>query len=287
MNTAAALAGRWPGVAAAPSPNEGDVAIDIRGLSFRPPSRNRDAVEILSGIDLAVRQREFIAIVGPSGCGKSTLLNFVAGLLPVQSGQVTVRGQGGQAPSLGYVFQQHGLLPWRTAQKNVELGLEIAGLPVPQRQERARAMLAQMGLAGYERHYPRELSGGMRQRVALAKTLVTEPQVVLMDEPFGALDAQTRVAVQSLFAEFWTRHRATVLFVTHDIDEALLLADRVVVMGARPGRIVAQYTVPTARPRSHHQLRQQPAFNELYDTLWNDIAHLAQDAGRPAARRPS
>lgn len=254
--------------------------IDIRGLSFQSNPRDRGAVEILSGIDLKVQDREFVAIVGPSGCGKSTLLNFVAGLLPVTSGHVQLHGPDARPPSLGYVFQQHGLLPWRTAQKNVELGLEIAGVPAHERQERARQILAQMGLAGYERHYPRELSGGMRQRVALAKTLVTEPQIVLMDEPFGALDAQTRSSVQQLFADFWTRHRATVLFVTHDIDEALLLADRVIVMGARPGRLVAEYAVRLPRPRRHHQLRQLTEFSDLYDRIWRDICHQEQNQAR-------
>lgn len=250
---------------------DGEYAIAMKDLSFtvKRGRKGRESVNILERVSLNVRQHEFVAVVGPSGCGKSTLLNFVAGLLPVQQGSINV--YGGSSAQLGYMFQQHGLLPWRSVLKNVEVGLELAGVPSHERRERALQMLAQMGLEGFENHFPRELSGGMRQRAALARTLVTRPSLVLMDEPFGALDAQTRIVMQELFARYWSEHQATVLLVTHDIDEALLLADRVVVMGAKPGRIVAQYAVNLPRPRHHNELRHLDAYLALYDAVWQSI----------------
>lgn len=252
--------------------------IAIEELAFTVASRRSGAAptQILADVSLTVHEHEFVSIVGPSGCGKSTLLNFIAGLLPVQSGRLTLMPTARRDRVLGYMFQQHGLLPWRNVQKNVELGLEVAGVPAAQRASQAREMLEQMGLAGFEQHFPRELSGGMRQRVALARTLVLRPEVMLMDEPFGALDAQTRIYIQELFGQFWEQHRVTVLFVTHDIDEALFLSDRVLVMGARPGRIVAQYEVGIERPRSHEQMRHSPRFQELYDCIWQDIRRQSQ-----------
>ena len=267
-----------------PPPTSAPV-IAIDNLAFTVKSRGRaEAVTpILADLSLTVREREFVSIVGPSGCGKSTLLNFIAGLLPVQSGRLSVAPMDGRDRVLGYMFQQHGLLPWRNVQRNVELGLEVAGVPAPQRASQTRRMLEKMGLAGFERHFPREISGGMRQRVALARTLVTRPEVMLMDEPFGALDAQTRVCIQELFGQFWEEHRVTVLFVTHDIDEALFLSDRVLVMGARPGRVVAQYDVDIDRPRTYEQLRHSPRFRELYDSIWHDIRQQSRLSMRGAA----
>lgn len=249
------------------------VAIRVDSLAFTVGDARRKgkATEILAGVDLAVHEHEFVSIVGPSGCGKSTVLNFIAGLLPVQSGTVTLAGSPRNGRTLGYVFQQHGLLPWRTVLENVELGLEVAGVAAAERRSQALDMLAQMGLNGFENHYPKEISGGMRQRVALARTLVTHPEIILMDEPFGALDAQTRVFIQEMFSNFWEGHRKTVLFVTHDIAEALLLSDRIVVMGARPGRIIAEYRVDIDRPRSFDGVHHHPRFQALHDRIWNDI----------------
>lgn len=262
-----------------------DRAVTIRGLSFAAADRKGREAEILRGVDLAVDDREFVSIVGPSGCGKSTLLNFVAGLLPVQEGTVKVMGgEPGSGAAIGYMFQQHGLLPWRSIIRNVELGLEIAGVARIERRRKAVATLAEMGLSGYEEHYPNELSGGMRQRVALARTLVADPQLILMDEPFGALDAQTKILIQDSFITYWEQHRKTVLFVTHDLDEAVALSDRVLVMGARPGRFIAEYTIDLPRPRTLGRLRGVARFNELTAAIWDDLKEEALAAMR--GRRP-
>lgn len=279
--TSAARDALAPSAAASPAP-----AVEIRGLGFSANDRGRSGgrAEILSGIDLTLADGEFVAIVGPSGCGKSTLLNFVAGFLKPTSGSVRVFGAapGGTAadPGVGYMFQTHALLPWRSVLRNVELGLELAGIPRAARRERAQAILAQVGLSAYGQHYPSELSGGMRQRAALARTLVADPRLLLMDEPFGALDAQTRLVVHELFLRVWEAGnggaRKSVLFVTHDLAEAIALADRVLVMGARPGRIVASYQVGLPRPRDVQKLHNHPRFNELLDRIWD---HLRGGAG--------
>jgi len=285
--TAHAAALRLPADAQPAAAAARESAVLVRGLSYsvRGARRRESGTDILAGVDLAIAPRQFVSIVGPSGCGKSTLLNFLAGLLPVQAGQVDLgRDAGGKPRTLGYMFQQHGLLAWRTVQKNVELGLEVAGVPAAERAERARAMLADMGLQGFERHYPREISGGMCQRVALARTLATQPDLILMDEPFGALDAQTRTFIQEMFSQYWEQHRKTVLFVTHDLAEAVFLSDRVLVMSARPGRIVAEYDIDLPRPRSIDALRAEPRFLSLIDGLWQDIK--AQSAIAMKGRAP-
>jgi NitT/TauT family transport system ATP-binding protein len=201
------------------------------------------------------------------------LLNVIAGLLPVQSGRVELFGAPirGVHPAIGYMFQQHALLPWRTVLANVELGLELSGVPRHERQRRAAPCLAALGLQGFERHFPSELSGGMRQRVSLARLLVDAPQLILMDEPFGALDAQTRLLVQEMFLRIWEADRPTVMFVTHDLAEAIALADRVVVMSARPARIKQQYVVDIPRPRKLDHLSKVPRFADLLESLWGDL----------------
>lgn len=227
--------------------------------------------QILQNVSLHVAQEEFVSIVGPSGCGKSTLLNFIAGLAPLQAGEITL------APhTLGYMFQQHGLLPWRTVRDNVALGLEIIGAEQADIRARSEQIIAEMGLAGYEDHYPAQISGGMCQRVSLARTLVTRPDLILMDEPFGALDAQTRIFIQEMFNQYWEKHKKTVLFVTHDLAEAIFLSDRILVMGTRPGRVVAEYKVDIPRPRNFDQLRTSPRFNELLSATWQDIKKHAR-----------
>jgi len=251
-------------------------AITIEDLSFSAADRKGRRIDILSGVNLSVREREFVAIVGPSGSGKSTLLNFVAGLLPVQTGRVALFGVPvPNQTQVGYMFQSHGLMPWRSILDNVSIGLEIAGVARESRYARARELLAELGLKGFEDHYPAELSGGMRQRAAMARTLVADPQIVLMDEPFGALDAQTRVFMQELFSRYWNDHRKTVLFVTHDIAEAVALADRVLVLSARPGRFIAEYPVDIDRPRSPDRLQGNRKFNEICELVWADIRREA------------
>ncbi|MDO9443446.1 MAG: ABC transporter ATP-binding protein [Beijerinckiaceae bacterium] len=256
------------------------LSLSIRGLSYALRDRSRTMRQILDNVDLSVREGEFVSVVGPSGCGKSTLLNFISHLLPVQQGELEVLGAPVQAfnTKVGYVFQQHALLPWRTVIENTELGLEVKGEGREERRARCREVLAQMGLAGFEDHYPSEISGGMRQRVSLARTLVAEPEFILMDEPFGALDAQTKVLIQEIFLKYWEQHRRSVLFVTHDLGEAIALSDRVVVMSARPGRIIADHVIDLPRPRNGERLRSDPRFIEYHDLLWSALRDEAANA---------
>jgi len=204
---------------------------------------------VLSGIDLDVADAEILAVTGPSGCGKSTLLRTLAGLLPVSSGRILSADVPviGTSAERALVFQDDGLLPWRSVRRNVELPLSIRRVPRARRRTEAESWLSQVGLAGYEDHLPRELSGGMRQRVQLARTLAGSPRVILADEPFGALDAQTRTAMQRLLVDVWRKRPTTVVFVTHDVDEALFLADRVAVL-TRDGRLAK--VVESSRPRT-------------------------------------
>jgi NitT/TauT family transport system ATP-binding protein len=206
----------------------------------------------VDSVDLAVSQREFVAILGPSGCGKSTVLNMVAGFDRPTSGAVRAGGEavGEPSPRRAVVFQEPALFPWLSVFENVVFGPKTQRQPVAEYRARAAQIIEQVGLAGFESHYPAELSGGMRQRVGIARVLIMQPQVLLMDEPFGSLDAQTRTLMQELLLEVWERHHQTVLFITHDIEEALLLADRVCVMTARPGRIKKTIQVGIPRPRS-------------------------------------
>ncbi|THA81756.1 ABC transporter ATP-binding protein [Streptomyces sp. A0592] len=221
------------------------LAVRLEGLSVR-----YGAAPVLQKTDLELPAGSFTALLGPSGCGKSTVLGAVAGFVPPATGQVTagsrpVRGPG---PDRGVVFQHYALFPWRTARGNVEFALKRLGLPRAERRRRALEALAEVGLADGTDKYPAQLSGGMQQRVALARALADEPEVLLMDEPFGALDALTRTRMQRLLRELWQRRGTTVLFVTHDIDEALALAQRVVVLGGTPGRVLADHAVPGGAP---------------------------------------
>ena len=237
--------------------------IEIRGV-HKEFVKGERRVTALQDIDLEVAQREFVAILGPSGCGKSTLLNMVAGFDRPTRGSVRVAGEeiGAPSPSRCVVFQEPALFPWLTVLDNVVFGPKTRGQPAADYRPRAAQIIEQVGLSGFEASYPAELSGGMRQRVGIARVLIMQPQVLLMDEPFGALDAQTRSLMQELLLEVWERHHQTVLFVTHDIEEALLLADRVCVMTARPGRIKKSLEVRMPRPRSI-ELTTSPEFNAL------------------------
>jgi len=264
-----------------PGGGKGRPAIEIDRLHYSARDRHGRDVRILEDLSLTVAEGEFLAIVGPSGCGKSTALNFIAGLAAGhQSGSVRALGRPvqGISPGIGYMFQTHGLLPWRTIAQNVELGLELKGTPPAERAAASARLLRELGLAGFERHYPAELSGGMRQRVSLARTLATDPALLLMDEPFGALDAQTKLLVQDGFVAFWETYRKTVVFVTHDLAEAIFLADRIVVMSARPGRVKAQYAVPFARPRRLAAIRTDQAFSDLWERIWLDLEDEARSS---------
>jgi NitT/TauT family transport system ATP-binding protein len=225
--------------------------IDIRGLSISL-GEGSAAFEAVQGIDCQIEPGQFVCILGPSGCGKSTLLGALAGHLQPRAGSLKVDGAAvsGPSPQRGMVFQQHTLLPWRTVRDNVAFGLKMRGIGKTERHEAADEILALVGLEGFAERWPDQLSGGMQQRVEIARVLVNRPRLLLMDEPFGALDALTRLNMQELLLDIWTRIRTTVVFVTHDIDEALFLADRLLVMSTRPGRIIEDLRLDFPRPRT-------------------------------------
>ncbi|MGW6455722.1 ABC transporter ATP-binding protein [Streptomyces sp. NPDC055078] len=224
-------------------------------------------------VHLDIGVGEFVALVGPSGCGKTTLLNMVAGLVSPSDGTVSLDGRpiGGVPEGLGFMMARDALLPWRTAHGNVAFALESTVSGRQERSERAKDALARVGLGGFEDHYPSQLSQGMRQRVAIARTLVAEPKLILMDEPFAALDAQTRVLVHEQFLSLWEKTGSTVVMVTHDLVEGICLSDRVAVMSARPGRIKEDITVPFDRPRDVEELQTTPEFQAIHARLWSSI----------------
>jgi NitT/TauT family transport system ATP-binding protein len=227
-------------------------------------------VVALEDVSLSIADGEFLAIVGPSGCGKTTLLNIVAGLLPCEEGVVSIAGKkiDGPGTDRAVVFQQSSLLPWRTIAGNVSYGMELQRrFDKATMADRTGRFIKMVGLAGFEHHYPNELSGGMQQRVNLARALACDPEVLLMDEPFAALDAQTREFMQAELLRIWAEARKTVLFITHQINEAVYLADRVVVMSPRPGRIKDVFKIPFGRPRDLH-LKREPQFLEIEDAIW-------------------
>jgi NitT/TauT family transport system ATP-binding protein len=239
-------------------------------VTFRPA--HRAPVRALAHFDIEVREGEFLSIVGPSGCGKSTFLNVLLGLLRPDTGDVTVDGRRicGPGTDRAMVFQEFGLLPWRTVESNVELGLELKRLPAEMRRDTSRRLIEMVGLAGFEGHYPHELSGGMKQRVGLARALATNPEVLLMDEPFAALDAQTRDLMQVELLRIWQQARKTVLFVTHQIEEAVYLSDRVMVMTKRPGNAKRMFDIGLPRPRDY-EMRVTPQFNDLKLEIWQTL----------------
>jgi NitT/TauT family transport system ATP-binding protein len=238
-------------------------AVELRDV-WKEFVKGAGRIEALQAIDLAVAPKSFTAILGPSGCGKSTLLNMVAGFDAPTRGQVLANGAPVAAPSpkRAVVFQEPALFPWFSVYENVVFGPKTQRKPAAEYRPRAEQILEQVGLKGFASHYPAELSGGMKQRVGIARVLVMEPEVLLMDEPFGSLDAQTRTLMQELLLSVWERHHQTVLFITHDIEEALLLADSVCVMTARPGRIKKRIAVELARPRTI-EVTTSPVFNGL------------------------
>jgi len=247
----------------------------LRRVSKWFPGSRGERVEALADINLEIQENELAVIVGPSGCGKSTLLNIVAGLEQASSGEVLLDGRAvvGPGADRGMVFQSYTLFPWLTVQQNVEFGLKLKGVPAAARAEKARRYLELVGLTGFEDALPKTLSGGMKQRVAIARALANDPEMLLMDEPFGALDAQTRSVMQDLLLSVWEKERTTVLFITHDIDEAVLLADNVYVMSKRPGRIRAKIPVDIPRPRDH-RVTVSPRFTEIkkeiMEMLWEE-----------------
>jgi NitT/TauT family transport system ATP-binding protein len=254
----------------------------VKSFPDRQSGSAAGAVVALSRIDLEVAGGEFMALVGPSGCGKSTLLDLLAGLAEPSSGTILVDGKpiAGPGPDRGTVFQQYALFPWRTALGNIEFALEAVGLPRAERAERARHFLALVGLCGFEHHYPHQLSGGMKQRVAIARSLSYDPDILLMDEPFAALDAQTRETLQDELLRIWEETGKTILFVTHGIDEAVYLGQRVAVMSARPGRILDVIDIPLGPRARDDDVRSSPKFAELRHRIWTLLRSQVQTATR-------
>jgi len=248
--------------------------VEISGLS-----KMFGTLEVLSSIDLAVEQGEFIAVVGPSGCGKTTFLRMVAGLEPATSGTILLDGKplAGPGNNRGFVFQNDSLVPWRTVLSNALIGPELAGSVGSAERQRTLDLLKLVGLGGFENYYPRQLSGGMRQRVNLARALAIDPDVLLMDEPFDSLDAQTHEIMQTELLRIWEQGRKTVLFVTHQIDEAVFLSDRVLVFARRPGRLQESIEIKLPRPRSL-ALKRTPEFIAYVDRIWTMIEHDVRTA---------
>jgi sulfonate transport system ATP-binding protein len=248
--------------------------IDVRNLS-KSFQLAGTAIEAVRDVSFSVRRGEFVALLGPSGSGKSTILNMIATLVRPSSGQILIDGKpvvsGKATPDVGYVFQRDTLFPWRTVADNIGYGLQLAGVPDAERRERVDACVAQAGLRGFEHAYPSALSGGMRQRAALMRTLVVEPQVLLMDEPFGALDTHTKIDMHEVLLRIWDREQQTVLFVTHDLGEALTLADRIILFSARPGQVKDMFAVDIARPRDAVNVRETARYAELFQHIWHSL----------------
>lgn len=232
------------------------------------------AFTALDGVNLDIADQEFVTVVGPSGCGKSTLMSMAAGLQEPDSGSVLVDGTpvSGPGPDRGVIFQQYALFPWLTVRQNVEFGLRLASVPAPERRRRTDQAIGLVGLSDFAEALPKTLSGGMKQRCAIARAYAVDPQVLLMDEPFGALDALTRVQLQDQLLETWSQEKRTVLFITHDVDEAVYLASRVVVMAARPGRIHRVIDVDLPYPRTE-EIRLSPEFRHIRNEVWTSVYH--------------
>ena len=248
-------------------------AIELRAVSKRFRTPAGDVYTALRDVTLSVAPCEFVSIVGPSGCGKSTALGLVSGLEAPSAGEVFVLGEPvrGVGSKVGYVFQSDALLPWKSVLGNVVVGLRFRGVPRKEAFEQGREWVGRVGLRGFEDHYPHQLSGGMRKRVSLAQSLITSPEILLMDEPFSALDVQTRALMEDELLDLWSATAASVVFVTHDLEEAIALSDRVCVLTAGPGTIKGVYPIDLPRPRNVSEIRFEPRFVELYREIWQDL----------------
>ncbi|WP_412538222.1 ABC transporter ATP-binding protein [Longispora sp. K20-0274] len=262
-------------------------AIRLRRATKVFPDASGGSFTAMRDVTLDVAPGEFVTVVGPTGCGKSTTLSLVSGLEPASGGAVEVSGAPVTAipRNVGYMFQQDAVLPWRTVSDNVGLGLRYRGASRADARDRAQDWIERVGLAGFERYYPHQLSGGMRKRVALAQTLITEPEIILMDEPFGALDVQTRELMQAELLRLWAGTGAAVVFVTHDLTEAIALADRVVVMTAAPATVKTVVEVDLPRPRDVDEIRLSPEFLSLYRAVWHSLREEVEIARAKGASR--
>ncbi|MCE1162617.1 MAG: ABC transporter ATP-binding protein [Thiomonas sp.] len=248
-------------------------AIELDNVTLRFLSPDGKATVALQDFSMTVQRGEFCAIVGPTGCGKSTTLSLITGLLQPTTGKVRVMGEAVQGidPRIGFVFQSDAVFPWRTVLDNVAAGPMFRGQSKAQARELAEQWLRRVGLAGFEKHYPHQLSGGMRKRVALAQTFINKPEILLMDEPFGALDMQTRTLMQDELLQLWSASGGSVVFVTHDLEEAVALADKVLVLTSRPATVKQVYTIDLPRPRVMSQIRYEPRFMDYAREIWNDL----------------
>lgn len=250
------------------------VRIQVRDLCKVYKTAGRE-VRAVDKVSIHAREGEFVSLLGPSGSGKSTVLNMIATLLPRTSGEILVDQQPIDArrpsPKVGYVFQKDNLFPWRTVEENVGYALELAKVSADERRQRVAAALAQVGLTEFASFYPSALSGGMRQRVSLMRTLITEPEILLMDEPFGALDTHTKLEMHRILLDIWDRARQTVIFVTHDLGEALTLSDRIILLSARPGRVKEEFEVKFPRPRDAVTLRESADYSRLFTNVWRSL----------------
>lgn len=253
------------------TPTGATVDIDLRRIS-----KSFGPVEALRDVSGEIRAGELLSVIGPSGCGKTTLLKIIAGLLPATAGEVVIDGEvvRGPGPERSLVFQDFALLPWATAQRNVEFGLRLRGVPSAERREVAGRYIAKVGLAGFEGAYPHQLSGGMQQRVGLARALAVNPRILLMDEPFASIDEQTRRLFQDDLLRLWAEERKTVVFVTHSMEEAIYLSDRVVVLSPRPGRVHQLFEVELPRPREQKRVRESGEFAAMVEGLWQVLLGL-------------
>jgi NitT/TauT family transport system ATP-binding protein len=260
-----------------------DPKIRVRdlGLRYRRADQSEPVAPALVHVSFEVGAAEFVAIIGPSGCGKSTLLKIISGLLRPTAGDVELDGRPVERvpEGIGFLFQADALLPWRTARQNVEVGARLAGTPPAEARQRATALLEELGLGQALDKFPGELSGGMRKRVAMARTLAYSPSMFLLDEPFAALDAQTRIQVGNRFLRVFQRLGQSVVLVTHDIDEAIAMADRVVVMTAAPGRVAAEFPINLPKPRDYYQSRFEPSFRDLQSRIWEVLRLQMERAG--------
>ena len=256
--------------------------LSIENICVEFSAKNGRRLKAVDDVSLQVKDHEFVALIGPSGCGKSTILNAAAGLIPTLSGTIRINGKpsSGISSDIGYISQMDTLLPWKSVLDNIALGLELRGIKKKERRERARELVDRMGLGGFEDSYPHELSGGMRKRVTIARVLAIDPKILFMDEPFGPLDAFTKEKLQDDILRIWQDARQTIMYVTHDLSEAITLADRVVLVSARPAQIKREYPIDLPRPRKVMDIKFDPRFIELEKAIWGDLRGEIQKAGQ-------